>query len=288
MNGILLVNKQENMTSRDVVNEVCKIFNTKKVGHTGTLDPMAKGVLVLALGTSLKIVNNITCLDKEYITKITLGIKTDTLDNTGKIISKEKINNIDVKQIDKVLNSFLGDYHMQVPLYSAVKVNGKKLYEYARNNIKVELPYKDVKIYEIERISDLIYENDKISFKFKCKVSKGTYIRSLINDIAKKLNTIGIMSELTRIKQGKFSIEDCYTLEDVKNGKYKLLNMKDVIDLPIIKITDDVYKKVKNGMKLENNYNYEEFCFEYNDNIIAIYKQEDNYVKPVRVFNTEI
>lgn len=288
MNGILLVNKQENVTSRDVVNEVCKIFNTKKVGHTGTLDPMAKGVLVLALGTSLKIVNNITCLDKEYITKITLGIKTDTLDNTGKIISKEKINNIDVKQIDKVLNSFLGDYHMQVPLYSAVKVNGKKLYEYARNNIKVELPYKDVKIYEIERISDLIYENDKISFKFKCKVSKGTYIRSLINDIAKKLNTIGIMSELTRIKQGKFSIEDCYTLEDIKNGKYKLLNMKDVIDLPIIKITDDVYKKVKNGMKLENNYNYEEFCFEYNDNIIAIYKQEDNYVKPVRVFNTEI
>lgn len=288
MNGILLVNKQENMTSRDVVNEVCKIFNTKKVGHTGTLDPMAKGVLVLALGTSLKIVNNITCLDKEYITKITLGIKTDTLDNTGKIINKEKINNIDVKQIDKVLNSFLGDYHMQVPLYSAVKVNGKKLYEYARNNIKVELPYKDVKIYEIERISDLIYENDKISFKFKCKVSKGTYIRSLINDIAKKLNTIGIMSELTRIKQGKFSIEDCYTLEDIKNGKYKLLNMKDVIDLPIIKITDDVYKKVKNGMKLENNYNYEEFCFEYNDNIIAIYKQEDNYVKPVRVFNTEI
>lgn len=288
MNGILLVNKQENMTSRDVVNEVCKIFNTKKVGHTGTLDPMAKGVLVLALGTSLKIVNNITCLDKEYITKITLGIKTDTLDNTGKIISKEKINNIDVKQIDKVLNSFLGDYHMQVPLYSAVKVNGKKLYEYARNNIKVELPYKDVKIYEIERISDLIYENDKKSFKFKCKVSKGTYIRSLINDIAKKLNTIGIMSELTRIKQGKFSIEDCYTLEDIKNGKYKLLNMKDVIDLPIIKITDDVYKKVKNGMKLENNYNYEEFCFEYNDNIIAIYKQEDNYVKPVRVFSTEI
>lgn len=288
MNGILLVNKQENMTSRDVVNEVCKIFNTKKVGHTGTLDPMAKGVLVLALGTSLKIVNNITCLDKEYITKITLGIKTDTLDNTGKIISKEKINNIDVKQIDKVLNSFLGDYHMQVPLYSAVKVNGKKLYEYARNNIKVELPYKDVKIYEIERISDLIYENDKISFKFKCKVSKGTYIRSLINDIAKKLNTSGIMSELTRIKQGKFSIEDCYTLEDIKNGKYKLLNMKDVIDLPIIKITDDVYKKVKNGMKLENNYNYEEFCFEYNDNIIAIYKQEDNYVKPVRVFSTEI
>lgn len=288
MNGILLVNKQENMTSRDVVNEVCKIFNTKKVGHTGTLDPMAKGVLVLALGTSLKIVNNITCLDKEYITKITLGIKTDTLDNTGKIIRKEKINNIDVKQIDKVLNSFLGDYHMQVPLYSAVKVNGKKLYEYARNNIKVELPYKDVKIYEIERISDLIYENDKISFKFKCKVSKGTYIRSLINDIAKKLNTIGIMSELTRIKQGKFSIEDCYTLEDIKNGKYRLLNMKDVIDLPIIKITDDVYKKVKNGMKLKNNYNYEEFCFEYNNNIIAIYKQEDNYVKPVRVFNTEI
>lgn len=288
MNGILLVNKQENVTSRDVVNEVCKIFNTKKVGHTGTLDPMAKGVLVLALGTSLKIVNNITCLDKEYIAKITLGIKTDTLDNTGNIISEQKLDNIDTKKIDEVLNSFLGDYHMQVPLYSAVKVNGKKLYEYARNNIPVELPYKDVKIYEINRISDLEYENDKVSFLFKCKVSKGTYIRSLINDIAIKLNTIGVMSELTRVKQGKFSIEDCYTLEDIKNGRYKLLNMNDVIDLPIIKINDDLYKKVKNGMKLDNNYNYKEFCFEYKDNIIAIYKQEDKYVKPVRVFNIEI
>ena len=284
MDGILLVNKEKGMTSRDVVNEVCKIFNTKKVGHTGTLDPMAEGVLVLSIGKCLKIVNDITSLDKEYVAEITLGIYTDTLDITGNILKKEILKKIDEKEIDKVLNSFVGDYEMEVPIYSAIKVNGKRLYEYARNNIEVKLPINKVKIYSIKRISDIVYKDGNIKFSFECKVSKGTYIRSLIRDIAKKLNTIGCMSKLTRTKQGKFDINNSYTLEDIKNNNYNLLSIKEAIDLPIIKVDEFLFNKIKNGVKLENRYEYERFCYEYNDEIIAIYEANGDIIKPVKVF----
>ena len=210
MNGIIVVNKEKDLTSRDVVNKIRHIFNTKKVGHTGTLDPMATGVLVVALGTSLKIVDHITSLDKEYIAKVKLGINTDTLDITGTTLETKEVN-VTNEDIDRVLREFPQDYDMEVPIYSAVKVNGKKLYEYARNNIPVELPHHMVKVYSLERISD-IKDN---SFYIKCHVSKGTYIRSLIRDICKNLNTIGVMEELERTKQGKFTIEESYTLDDM-------------------------------------------------------------------------
>ena len=151
MNGLIIVNKDKNLTSRDVVNKICHIFNTKKVGHTGTLDPLATGVLVIAIGKALKIVDHITSLDKEYIAKVKLGIKTDTLDITGNVLDTKEVN-ITNEDIDKVLSSFPHDYDMEVPLYSAVKVNGKKLYEYARNNISVDLPHHRVTVYSLERI----------------------------------------------------------------------------------------------------------------------------------------
>ena len=284
MNGIIVVNKEKSLTSRDVVNKICHIFNTKKVGHTGTLDPMATGVLVVALGTSLKIVDHITSLDKEYIAKVKLGINTDTLDVTGTTLETREVN-VTNEDIDKVLKEFPQDYDMEVPIYSAVKVNGKKLYEYARNNIPVELPHHMVKVYSLERISD-IKDN---SFYIKCHVSKGTYIRSLIRDICKNLNTIGVMEELERTKQGKFTIEESYTLNDIEKGNYKLLSMIDVLDLPKVEIdNNELLKKVTNGNKLEDIYNYPEFIFTYNNNVIAIYKQDNNTVKPVKVFNSSI
>ena len=202
MDGILLINKEPNMTSRDVVNKVCHILNTKKVGHTGTLDPMATGVLVLAINKGLKIVNEITALDKEYEAEITLGINTDTLDITGKTLDTKEVNVIN-EDIDRVLKTFIGDYDMEVPLYSAIKINGKKLYEYARNNEEVEVPIHKVKVYELVRTSDI--KDNK--FSIKCKVSKGTYIRSLVRDISKELGTVGVMSKLNRTKQGKFDIK---------------------------------------------------------------------------------
>lgn len=281
MDGILLINKEEGMTSRDVVNKVCHLLNTKKVGHTGTLDPMATGVLVLAINKGLKIVNEIISLDKEYEAEITLGIDTDTLDITGNVLKKELINNITNEDIDKVLNSFIGEYNMEVPKYSAIKINGKKLYEYARNNEEVDIPVHKVYIYELQRTSDLIDNK----FSIKCKVSKGTYIRSLIRDISKELGTIGVMSKLNRIKQGNFDIKDCYTLEDIENGNYKIINIIDVLSLPVVEIPDEINKRVMNGNKIENTFNLDKFIFVKNNQLIAIYeKEDDTLLKPLHMF----
>ena len=284
MNGIIVINKDKNVTSRDVVNDICHIFNTKKVGHTGTLDPLATGVLVIAIGDALKLVDHITSLDKEYIAKVKLGVKTDTLDITGTVLEEREIN-ITNEDIDKVLSSFSRDYDMEVPLYSAVKVNGKKLYEYARNNIPVDLPHHKVKIYSLERITPI----EDNSFYIKCHVSKGTYIRSLINDICKNLGTIGVMEELNRTKQGKYLIEDSYTIEDIKNNNYKIISVLDSIDIPKVEIDNkELLKRVLNGNKLEDIYNYNEYIFTYHQDAIAIYKKDNSTVKPVKVFNSSI
>lgn len=286
MNGIIVINKEEGMTSRDVVNIVSKKLNTRKIGHTGTLDPMAKGVLVLAVNKALKIVEEITSLDKEYIAEVILGIKTDTLDITGNILEKTIPRKITREEIENILNSFVGKYTMEVPIYSAIKVNGKKLYEYARNNENVKLPIKEVFINEIKLIDDIEYLEDTIKFKFKCNVSKGTYIRSLIRDICKKLEVSGTMSDLIRTKQGKFKIEDSIKLSDL-DDKVKLISIKDSLDLPMIEVNEFLYNKIKNGSKLENRYEYNKFCFVYNNDVVAIYivdKNNINIVKPKKVF----
>ena len=279
MDGILLINKEPNMTSRDVVNKVCHILNTKKVGHTGTLDPMATGVLVLAINKGLKIVNEITALDKEYEAEITLGINTDTLDITGKTLDTKEVN-VTNEDIDRVLKTFIGDYDMEVPLYSAIKINGKKLYEYARNNEEVEVPIHKVKVYELVRTNDI--KNNK--FSIRCKVSKGTYIRSLVRDISKELGTVGVMSKLNRTKQGKFDIKDCYTLKDIEDGNYKLLDIKDVLDLPVVEVPDSIYNKVINGNKIDNTFDYDKFIFEKDNKIIAIYEKDNDLLRPLHMF----
>ena len=279
MDGILLINKEPNMTSRDVVNKVCHLLNTKKVGHTGTLDPMATGVLVLAINKGLKIVNEITALDKEYEAEITLGINTDTLDITGKTLDTKEVN-VTNEDIDRVLKTFIGDYDMEVPLYSAIKINGKKLYEYARNNEEVEVPIHKVKVYELVRTNDI--KDNK--FSIRCKVSKGTYIRSLVRDISKELGTVGVMSKLNRTKQGKFDIKDCYTLKDIEDGNYKLLDIKDVLDLPVVEVPDSIYNKVINGNKIDNTFDYDKFIFEKDNKIIAIYEKDNDLLRPLHMF----
>ena len=220
MNGIILVDKEKNMTSRDVVNIVSKNLKTKKVGHTGTLDPLATGVMVICVGKYTKLVEILTSYDKTYEAEILLGIKTDSLDNEGVILKEEKAI-VEKREILDVLNNFEKEYMQEVPIYSAVRIDGKKLYEYARNNEEVELPKRLVKINSLELISDVEHIDDKTKFKIRCNVSKGTYIRSLVNDIALKLNTIGIMNDLRRIKQGDFSIEQSYNLEQIKNNDFK-------------------------------------------------------------------
>ncbi len=286
MDGIIVINKEENMTSRDVVNVISKKLDTKKVGHTGTLDPMAKGVLVIAVNKALRIVEDLTSLNKEYIAEVTLGIDTDTLDITGNIIKKETPRKISNNEVVQVLNSFLGTYIMEVPKYSAIKVNGRKLYEYARNNEKVKLPIKEVYINNIELVNELKYFDSYATFSFKCNVSKGTYIRSLVRDICKKLDVSGTMSDLIRTKQGKFCIENSIKLSEVDEN-IKLITIKEALDLPMIEIDENLYKKVSNGCKLNNIYDYEKFCFIYKNNVVAIYiidNENKNIVKPRKVF----
>lgn len=279
MNGIIIIDKEKNMTSRDVVNKVSKILGTKKIGHTGTLDPLATGVLVLCVGKATKLVDLITGYDKEYIAKVCLGTLTDTLDITGNII-KEKETNITKEEIENTLKSFIPGYEQEVPIYSAVKINGKKLYEYARNGETVELPKRYIKINSIDLISDIEYENGKTYFSFITNVSKGTYIRSLINDIGKKLNTYGTMVELRRTKQGNFKIEESSTINNPE-----IIKIEEILkDYYKVEIDGELYRKISNGVKIKNEDNKGIVVFTHNKEVIAIYKKENEYLKPYKMF----
>ena len=284
MNGILIIDKPKGITSRDVVNNMVKRFNTKKVGHTGTLDPIATGVLVVCVGSATKLVDELTSHDKEYIASVELGTLTDTLDNTGNKISEEKCIKTKEEIID-ALNSFKGKYMQKVPIYSAVKINGKKLYEYARENIAIDLPKREVEVSNIELVSDIEYIDDKTYFSFKCSVSKGTYIRSLIRDIAHKLNTVGIMTDLRRIRQGKFDIKDSVTIDNINENS--LIDIVDVLDYKKIELTIDKEKEVLNGAIIDNIYDSDEVLFIKDSEAIALYKKydkDDKKLKPYKMF----
>ena len=288
MNGVIVVNKEKDCTSRDIVNIISKKLNIKKVGHTGTLDPLATGVLVICVGKATKLVELLTCEDKEYIAEVILGISTDTLDITGNIL-KEKDVIINKTSILECLNKLQGEYEQEVPIYSAVKINGKKLYEYARNNEEVKLPKRKVKIKKLELIGDIKYSDSKTIFKIKCLVSKGTYIRSLINDIATNLNTIGCMKSLIRTKQGNFKIENSYSLEDIKKDNYELLDIDNLLDnLYVVKVDNYLENKIRNGAILKNLYKDDVIVFKNLNNellaIYQIYEKDKTKIKPWKMF----
>lgn len=273
MNGILLVNKEKNYTSRDIVNKVGKILGTKKIGHTGTLDPLATGVLVLCIGSATKLNEILTSTYKEYEAEITLGLLTDTLDITGNVLKEESVK-VNKGQLLEALNKMIGKYIQEVPIYSAVKVNGKKLYEYARNGESVELPKREVDIKKLELVGDIRYIDNKTVFNIRCLVSKGTYIRALVNDIAANLNTIGVMSKLKRTKQGIFNLEDCYTLDDIEKGNYKLISVDEVLnEYPRVMVEGREEKLVSNGAIIDNSWNKDKILFiDKNNILIALYK----------------
>ena len=270
INGVLIINKPTGLTSRDVVNNVSKILNTKKIGHTGTLDPLASGVLVLTIGKYTKLSEFLMSNFKTYEVKMNLGYLTDTLDTEGNIIEKSN-KQVSNKEIIDTIKSFKKTYEQEVPAYSAIKINGKRLYEYARNNEKIELPKRKVIIKDIYDINVLGKE-----ITFTCVVSKGTYIRSLVRDIGVSLGTYGTMSALNRIKQGNFDIKKAYTLNDIENGEYKLLTLEDILsDIPKIYMDDTKYKSVFNGAKQEEDCSEEYIAYKYHDDFIALYKKYD-------------
>lgn len=284
MNGILLVNKPKDMTSRDVVNILSKKFNTRKVGHTGTLDPIATGVLGIAINDGLKIVDFLMSDTKEYIATAKLGLSTDTLDVTGNVITTTEVPSINKEHLSEVLNTFLGKSIQEVPIYSALKVNGKRLYEYAREKKEVTLPKREIEIFDIELI-----ELKEDTFSFRVKVSKGTYIRSLIRDIGLKLEIPCVMQELTRTKQGIFKLEESFTLEEIQEDNYKLISIKDALqEYKMVKVNDYIAEKISNGRILENRYENDIIVFiDEKDEVLAIYKvyeRDSSKIKPIKVF----
>ena len=212
-------------------------------------------------------------MQKEYIAEIKLGVKTDTLDITGNILETKK-ETINKEAILKVFDNIKGKFTQTIPIYSAKKVNGKKLYEYARNGENVVLPQNEIEIYNIELLS---FKGDIV--KFKTLVSKGTYIRSLIAEICQRLGIIGTMNNLVRTKQGKFAIQDTFTIKQIQNNEYKLFKASDVLDYPLYNLNDDEFFKVKNGQKMKFNFNEEYVILTYENKEIALYKKEDNLFK---------
>ena len=270
MDGIVLINKEEGLTSRDVVNKIVKKLNLKKVGHAGTLDPIAKGLLVIGIGKGTKILDLLTMNTKEYIATSKIGIETDTLDISGNILNKTNDFSLKREELINTLNSFIGSYYQEVPKYSAVKINGKKLYEYARNDLNVDLPKRLITIYKIE-----LLEFNKNEFTFKV-------LASLIRDIGIKLKLPMTMKELIRTKSGKFNLSDSYEISD----DFKIIPIFEALDYPVIKITDEnLLKKIKNGNKIKLDCSYDTITLIDNlNNTLAIYKKEKLEYQAIKVF----
>lgn len=278
MNGVIVVNKPKGITSRDVVNKLVKVFGTKSIGHIGTLDPMATGVLVCLIGKYTKLGSIMVNHDKEYVATFKLNVLSDTLDSEGKVLKTDnKI--ISLEDMNGAIEHFNGLTYMQeVPIYSAVKVNGKKLYDYARSNEDVILPKKEVTIYKLELVS---FEDE---VKIKCKVSKGTYIRALIRDICAYLGTYGIMTDLVRTKLGDYDKSDAYSLDDISNGKYKLYSLEDIFNLDVRYINNDNHKQIYNGnIVKDKNSNY--ILYKDGDKAVAFYiRINEEELKPLIMF----
>ncbi len=300
MDGILPLWKERGMTSFDCVYKVRKLLKTKKVGHSGTLDPEVDGVLPICIGKATKVVENLHEANKVYQGEITLGFSTETEDAHGGIVSSSPIEKpFSVDEIDKIMQQFVGEITQIPPMYSAVKVNGKRLYEYARAGEEVERPVRKATIYDFRRISEPVYneETKTQSWKFEVSCSKGTYIRTLSVDLGKALCVEAHMSQLTRVKSGPFQMDDCITLEDLnelaqKDKAQEALKPIDLVfkDYPRMDLTEDEIIRFKNGALLLQS----EFpqilaptaCY-YEGQLISIYGPhpiKKGLLKPIKMF----
>ena len=265
MDGIVLINKQKGYTSHDIVSKIRKKLNIKKVGHAGTLDPLATGILPILIGKGTKISKYLIEHDKTYIATIKLGIKTTTGDLEGEIIKKDDNININDNIIKNVLETFIGKQKQKPPIYSAIKINGKKLYEYARSGTSVEITPRDIEIFDIFLNN---YDKEKQEIQITAHVSKGTYMRTLCEDITEKLGTVGTMAELERIKLNQFCIEDAVYIENLQN--------KDIISIetifentPKIILDDMILQKLLDGVLIKKDLP---------DNLYRIYNIKKEFI----------
>ena len=275
MNGILIIDKPKEYTSHDVCSKVKKIYGAK-VGHTGTLDPMATGVLPLLLGEGTKLSEYLTNHNKTYEAVLKLGVQTDTLDSEGQVIANQEVpeTSTDRKRVQQVLRECVGKQVQTPPMYSAIKVKGKKLYEYAREGKKVEIPQRTIEIYEMELL-EINQQEKQIRFKVAC--SKGTYIRTLCETIAQKLGTIGYMKELKRTKVGEFSLNQAITIEELeKNKENKEFLEEKLITIP--KFFENVARIILNEQKLKLFLNGVQLTRSEPDGIYQIQSENNKWI----------
>ena len=257
LDGIIIINKPKGCTSHDIVYKVKKMLN-KKVGHTGTLDPNAMGVLPILIGKGTSLSQFLINHNKQYIATIKLGYRTETADAEGKIIEKQTVDEsiFNNEIIENVLNKFVGKQEQKPPIYSAIKVNGKKLYEYARSGKEVEIPTRNIEIYSL-KLQD--YNKDAKTITVDVHCSKGTYIRSLCEDICQKLGTVGYLQDLNRTQVGDFKLEDAITIEELQKnlGNEKFIDQhfisieKFFKDAPELSLKPQNVKLLINGVKLD-------------------------------------
>ena len=286
MDGIVIINKPKGCTSHDIVYKVKRMFN-EKVGHTGTLDPMAEGVLPILVGKGTLVSKYLINHDKVYKVRLKLGIKTDTADSEGNIIEEKVVDNhlLNEEYIIKVLQCFIGRQEQIPPIYSAIKVNGKKLYEYARKGQNVEIKPRQIEIYDMKLIN---YSKEDREIQFQVFCGKGTYIRSLCEDVAKKFNTVGYMKELQRIQVGEFKIENSITIKELEQKlsdldfiNEKLISIEKLFKMyPKIELNDNKLRHFLNGVRITQKYDNGIYnIYTENKKFVGIGIVEDNLLK---------
>ncbi|WP_413381526.1 tRNA pseudouridine(55) synthase TruB [Alkalihalobacillus sp. 1P02AB] len=302
--GVLSLYKPAGMTSHDCVAKLRKLFQTKKIGHTGTLDPAVTGVLPICIGKATKVAQYMSDYAKAYEAEVTIGYATTTEDQTGEIIEEKAVtNSIPSQEIDEVIASFLGEMNQTPPMYSAVRVNGRRLYDYARKGETVERPSRIVTIEEINRLGDVLWNQEKQTFSFRLfvKCSKGTYVRTLAVDIGKKLGFPAHMSKLQRVSSGPFTLEDCLSFEELEQmesieercQQLKPLEIA-IAHIPKYTVNDELEAKIKVGSVLPQDKFIDENRFTFYNKegqCLAIYKQHPTkagLIKPEKMIWTSL
>ncbi|GMA70615.1 tRNA pseudouridine synthase B [Leuconostoc litchii] len=283
IDGLLVINKPKGMTSFDIVAKVRRLVGQKKVGHAGTLDPNVDGVLVVALGKATKLIDELQTRPKSYIGEITLGFATETEDLDGQVIEELSIDiPFSSEKIDNAIQQLNGPIKQKPPMYSAVKVNGKRLYEYARNGEIVERPIREAMIHSFRRTSNILFANGLQKFDFEAKVSKGTYIRTLAVDTGQAIGIPATMTKLTRVMGSGFKIEESLHLDELMRLEHndvvaKVIPIKEVLDWPIKELNEDEWFAVKNGQKISNWSPSNQYLqLYYQNKLKAVYQYDED------------
>lgn len=303
MEGIIPVWKPRGMTSHDVVFKLRKILKTKKVGHSGTLDPDVDGVLPICVGKATKVIEYIQDSNKVYQGEVTLGFSTETEDISGEVVAVSPLlEAVSTEKIDQTMASFIGEITQIPPMYSAVKVNGKRLYEYARAGETVERPERKATIYTYERTTEPVFEDNKQSWRFTVDCGKGTYVRTLAVDTGKALGFEAHMSDLTRIKSGGFHQEDCFTIDEIallmdleRQAEFLYPLERGVADFPTFELTKEMYEVIRNGSVVPSDFFDEIIINEpialfYQEKVVSIYGEhpfKKGLLKPIKVFRND-